>query len=97
MLVLLGGIVSHFDSDTMEEHMKRHRRNRAVSDGTGPCETYDAACGERASSVLKWCEEKYKGEYLGERSRCADNPGREDCEAKAYQNYRDKVLACVGD
>ena len=77
--------------------MKRHRRNRAVSDGTGPCETYDAACAGRASSLLKWCEEKYEPEYLEERARCAENPHREECEAKAYKAYRDKVLECVGD
>lgn len=77
--------------------MKRHRRNRAVSDGTGPCETYDAACGERANSVLKWCEEKYEGDYVEQRSQCAGRPGRGECEEKAYQTYRDNVLACVGD
>jgi len=77
--------------------MKRHRRNRAVSDGTGPCETYDAACGERVSSVLKWCEEQHEGEYLEDLKRCVGNPRRPECEDEAYKTYREKVLACVGD
>jgi len=77
--------------------MKRHRRNRAISDGTGPCETYDARCGERASSVLKWCEEKYEGEYIEELKRCTDSARRPSCEDEAYKSYRQKVLECVGE
>jgi hypothetical protein len=84
------------DASRREEvHMKRHRRNRAFSGTTGPCETFDAACGERATNALKWCEEKYEGEYLEDLRKCIGKHRRQACEDEAYKSYREKVLACV--
>jgi hypothetical protein len=77
--------------------MKRTRRNRDQHDGTGPCDKYDAACAERTSRVLQWCEEELKEELDEEKQSCSEHPEPEKCKAEAEKQHRQAVLDCVGE
>jgi hypothetical protein len=75
--------------------VKMHQR-KVEHYGNEPCAKYDASCAERTSSLLGWCEDQFRADYLADRARCAEAGDREACEEEARKAFRDQVLACIG-
>jgi hypothetical protein len=79
-----------------EEASVRKQQRKVDHYGNGPCEKYDASCAEHTSTMLQWCEDQLRAEYLEEKARCPEDGSHKACEEAAHRAYRDRVLACIG-